>query len=320
MKNARAVKNIAKRVASEAGEVVAKNSDDIAKVVASTADDAARAASNVVDDVARAASTNADDVAKEASRRYERFAKAVELNSGDIPVVKGESVINLGSETHSAKMANMELDLSDEWDNIKSDVERLGGGTDKEGYDAYKKSIEDAKKKVSDAGMKIDDEQASVIAEPSQRVKAQREAFEKQTKIMEEQEKLGNQLRTSTDRDFKNRMYDSRADYQRFSINNEYKQAAEALKGKDYDNPVLQKIKANNQGLRLEDMTKESLNEFRVEALKNAKGDLSFTENMGYYKVPQKAAGAVGTLWLVNKLASSNGEQSNAQLYGQQGY
>lgn len=37
-------------------------------------------------------------------------------------------------------------------------------------------------------------------------------------------------------------------------------------------------------------------------------------------KVPQIALGVAATAWLVNKLSDSRGQQSNAQLYGQQGY
>jgi hypothetical protein len=46
--------------------------------------------------------------------------------------------------------------------------------------------------------------------------------------------------------------------------------------------------------------------------------DLSFGENMGYYKVPQKAAVVGTTAWLISSMSSSKGQQSNAQLYGQQ--
>lgn len=37
-------------------------------------------------------------------------------------------------------------------------------------------------------------------------------------------------------------------------------------------------------------------------------------------KIPQIALGVGVTAWLVNKLSDSRGQQSNAQLYGQQGY
>lgn len=51
---------------------------------------------------------------------------------------------------------------------------------------------------------------------------------------------------------------------------------------------------------------------------KNSGRELSWGENMGYYKVPQKVAGIGGTAFLVSSMSHSKGSQSNAELYGQQ--
>lgn len=44
----------------------------------------------------------------------------------------------------------------------------------------------------------------------------------------------------------------------------------------------------------------------------------SFSEKMGAHKVPQKAAAGVGAAWMVSRMSDNKGQQSNAELYGQQ--
>ena len=57
----------------------------------------------------------------------------------------------------------------------------------------------------------------------------------------------------------------------------------------------------------------------RMEYLKGmSNSDVNFMDKMAYHKVPQKAVGIGGTAWLVSRLDSNKGQQSNAQLYGQQ--
>ena len=68
-------------------------------------------------------------------------------------------------------------------------------------------------------------------------------------------------------------------------------------------------------------VTEEFLNEVGARAVENARKNPGFMHTMNAYKVPQAlAAGGMllGTAGLVSRMFSSRGQQSNAQLYGQQ--
>lgn len=93
------------------------------------------------------------------------------------------------------------------------------------------------------------------------------------------------------------------------------------LVNKNQDNPLYQKfadagfVSANGE------ITTKNFNRGMAHFINEASGkDMGFMDKMDFYKVPQKAVAGASTFWLVNKLASSGGQQSNAQLYGQQAY
>lgn len=130
-------------------------------------------------------------------------------------------------------------------------------------------------------------------------------------------------------RELKGKMYDSEEGYMKYKAAKEHDEALKILGLKDAkpnkfeeqarNNPILDALKGDKDGYG--HITKEQIENARIEAIQNASADqMGLTDRMGYHKVPQKAAAGVGTFWLVNKLASNNGQQTNAQLYGQQPY
>lgn len=136
----------------------------------------------------------------------------------------------------------------------------------------------------------------------------------------------GKRISTKT---LKGKMYDSGDDYMRYNAAKEHDEALKILELKDKDpkkfeqkaknNALFNKMKGDREGYN--HITKRKIEADRIEAIKNASKDqMGLTDYMGYHKIPQKAAAGVGTFWLVNKLAEGNGQQSNAQLYGQQSY
>lgn len=117
----------------------------------------------------------------------------------------------------------------------------------------------------------------------------------------------------------KGKMYDSKDDYMRYAAARDYDDAISSFGKGEFNNPILKKLE--KEGVDLKGLSKTDLKAYRDEAILNASGkDMQLMDTLGYYQVPQKATAAAGTMWLVNKLASSNGQQTNAQLYGQQSY
>lgn len=120
-------------------------------------------------------------------------------------------------------------------------------------------------------------------------------------------------------RKLKGKMYDSKDDYMRYAAARDYDDAISSFGKGEFNNPILKKLE--KEGVDLKGLSKTDLKAYRDEAILNASGkDMQLMDTLGYYQVPQKATAAAGTMWLVNKLASSNGQQTNAQLYGQQSY
>lgn len=115
--------------------------------------------------------------------------------------------------------------------------------------------------------------------------------------------------------ELKSNRYDSKDAYMKFKEGAKYEEAMKSFNKKDFENPLLRELGVDSN---------TSLEEFRSirnNAINSASAaDMGLTDMMGFHRVPQKAVGIGGTAWLVNKLAASNGQQPNSQLYGQQGY
>lgn len=122
-----------------------------------------------------------------------------------------------------------------------------------------------------------------------------------------------------TTEDLKGKRYDSKDDYMRYKTAKEWDQAIESFKKKDYNNPILSQLKKD--GMDFKKTSVVDLLSRRKQDIRSASHkDMQFGDWMGYHQVPEKAVAGMGTVWLVNKLASSGGQQTNAQLYGQQPY
>lgn len=99
--------------------------------------------------------------------------------------------------------------------------------------------------------------------------------------------------------------------------NNGYKSTASKA-AKDFAEENIPKAAAKAAGEGAAEAAKTAGKEAAEKVAKKSAGDLWNLAKKN--KVPQIALGVAATAWLVNKLSDSRGQQSNAQLYGQQGY
>lgn len=101
----------------------------------------------------------------------------------------------------------------------------------------------------------------------------------------------------------------------KYKQSQQYEDVFKAFKEKDFENPLLKELKINSS------TTMDEIQSLRAAGINSAsKKDMGFADMMGYHRVPQIATGVAGTAWLVNKMAASNGQQTNSQLYGQTPY
>ena len=116
-------------------------------------------------------------------------------------------------------------------------------------------------------------------------------------------------------KELKRARYDSADSYMKYKQSQQYEEVLSAFDKKDFQNPLLKELNINRN------TTMDEVQGLRTAAINSAnKKDMGFTDMMGYHKVPQIATGVAGTAWLVNKMAASNGQQTNSQLYGQTPY
>ena len=84
---------------------------------------------------------------------------------------------------------------------------------------------------------------------------------------------------------------------------------------------IKSKFKINDIILKLKQINVDNLQALRQKTIDSMSAkDMKMVDAMGYYKVPQKVTGVLGTAWLVNKMAATGGQQTNSQLYGQTPY
>ena len=109
-------------------------------------------------------------------------------------------------------------------------------------------------------------------------------------------------------------------DYQRYATSQGFSGIENEFKNKNFNDPRLQNIsKILNKDAK--DMTWDEIKgAANKEIHESYNRKATFTDVMGYYKVPQIATGVAGTAWLVNKLSDDRGQQTNAQLYNQEPY
>lgn len=120
-------------------------------------------------------------------------------------------------------------------------------------------------------------------------------------------------------RKLKANRYNDKESYMKYSVANQYDDAIRSWESGDYNNPILESLKSD--GMDLKNATKDDLFSKRSDAIKNASGnDMGFGDWMGYTRVPQYATAIGGTAWLVSRMSSTKGEQTNSQLYGQSPY
>lgn len=120
-------------------------------------------------------------------------------------------------------------------------------------------------------------------------------------------------------RELKKNMYDNKESYMKYIQGKKYDEAIEAFKKEDFNHPLLKQL--TNEGIDLKQINVDNLQALRQETInKMSAKDMKMVDAMGYYKVPQKVTGVLGTAWLVNKMAATGGQQTNSQLYGQTPY
>lgn len=120
-------------------------------------------------------------------------------------------------------------------------------------------------------------------------------------------------------RELKANRYNDKESYMKYSVANQYDNAIRSWESGDYNNPILESLKSD--GMDLKNATKDDLFAKRSNAIKNASGnDMGFGDWMGYTKTPQYATAIGGTAWLVSRMSSTKGQQTNSQLYGQSPY
>lgn len=120
-------------------------------------------------------------------------------------------------------------------------------------------------------------------------------------------------------RELKSNRYNDKESYMKYSVANQYDDAIRSWERGDYNNPILESLKSD--GMDLKNATKDDLFSKRSDAIKNASGnDMGFGDWMGYTKAPQYATAIGGTAWLVSRMSSTKGQQTNSQLYGQSPY
>lgn len=120
-------------------------------------------------------------------------------------------------------------------------------------------------------------------------------------------------------RGLKANRYNDKESYMKYSVANQYDDAIRSWEKGDYNNPILESLKSD--GMDLKNATKDDLFAKRSEAIKNASGnDMGFGDWMGYTRAPQYATAIGGTAWLVSRMSSTKGQQTNSQLYGQSPY
>lgn len=140
------------------------------------------------------------------------------------------------------------------------------------------------------------------------------------------QEKLNGKKPTNEDlyslKSTKKARYDSETNYIRHNANVEIREAdfhSDDFANSDLAKKINKKIGVTPDDIAaMDDKQLKKMTESYIYAHNTS--DMGFADTMGYHKVPQKVTGVMGTAWLVNKMASGGGQQSNAQLYGQQGY
>ena len=120
-------------------------------------------------------------------------------------------------------------------------------------------------------------------------------------------------------RQLKANRYNDKESYMKYSVANQYDDAIRSWESGDYNNPILESLKSD--GMDLKNATKDDLFAKRSDAIKNASGnDMGFGDWMGYTRTPQYATAIGGTAWLVSRMSSTKGQQTNSQLYGQSPY
>ena len=119
--------------------------------------------------------------------------------------------------------------------------------------------------------------------------------------------------------ELKGRRYDSKLDYMRHKVANEWDGAIKDFEAGNHNNPLLENLKKEGVDFKSTDVN-DLMKRRSADIRKTTANDMQFGDWMGYNQVPQKAVAGMGTVWLVNRLASTQGQQTNAQLYGQQPY
>lgn len=98
-----------------------------------------------------------------------------------------------------------------------------------------------------------------------------------------------------------------------------FKDGKNVLNADKVNNPILDRMR--EKGLDPTKMSMEEFNSFRQKSVVGAnRHDMTFGDQMVYHQAPQKGAAALGGVFVVNALTSSKGQQTNAQLYGQERY
>lgn len=122
----------------------------------------------------------------------------------------------------------------------------------------------------------------------------------------------------NTDKNLHKNRYSSKDIYMKSKLSKEFVGAEGDFISGNYENPLLKRMQAD--GHELKDMTLDQYKSVRNDYVRNASAsDMNLRDNIGFHRLPQKAAGVGGSVWALSKLGGV-GEKTNEQLYGQQQY
>lgn len=216
----------------------------------------------------------------------------------------------------------------------KTDMYKYAGLNGKEGATSLFsnkesfKGFEDAREEMMGKAAKAADASNNAKASPiDEEIKEAVDADTRTPEQLEAIKKYGN----STTKELKGDTFKSETGFRRFNASKDLDKSIEELSTGELEGKHTNRFRDNYKRITGKEISAEQLKDivgnqdkladFKGEYLGNMNGDdFTFSEMMGYYKVPQKVTGVMGTAWLVNKLASSGGAQTNAQLYGQEPY
>lgn len=301
---------ISKQIAKEAMEAIDKEGQGIAKKIAKQSNSLEKASKNL----SKINKKNIEKVINDSDSN-----KVLENLVNRTNPVKSQVDRELMKQEGNIRISNIQDIHSAHYNrNIDRDASKsITRNANKKTLNKSSFTERKAERMMNNKIYKSENESVQQVIDNSIQEKANkfnsRLAAEKQEAI--DQQKL---RKNFNEKKLEKNKFNSKTDYAKYKQHSAYKEASEAFEKKNYDNPLLKAISSENN-IEAKDLNAVHISKSRQKAILNASSDdLGLRDLSSYYKVPQKAVGVAGTAWLVSRLASSGGEQTNSQLYGQQ--